>query len=305
MMLIGEIAHCWAGEPVVVVGGGPSVNSDFPKIEKVKHYISCNQHGQLLVDCDYIVAIDDIHNPTNSSMEKFIKNFGKPVISGQLWADVRLHDFSFPGNTGLHAILVACILGGWPVIVIGIDCYQGKTYWHDPNALNISHGKNQKFFDIRIEQLKQITESWPIRPVSGPLSRFWPCYERTERLPTWEPFYFGEHLKGCAQHREQVFVTRKADLCRSWVHPGQTYELTATEAHKLKSEGFAKAPGPDPGPVKPRHGKPPLRVRALRETLEHPYFGVTITREGAILPYLDSWTQAKLDTRELILLGTN
>lgn len=184
MGLLSDLIPNVCGRPVVVMGGAPSLPDD---VERVAHddcvYISANQHGLMLRDCDYSVYVDPVHQVTGERMQEKLSAFGVPTISPVFGADYRIPNWDsigFKGNCGLHAIWVAYLLGASAIIVCGIECYQGGTYWHDPKGKSSSVGRGIQFFEKRIAELKKIIDVSRVRVVSGHLNNHFISYDPRE-----------------------------------------------------------------------------------------------------------------------------
>lgn len=185
--LINEVALAHASQSIVVMGGGPSLPDAMRQIARPDVLISANEHGAMLGPVDYIVSVDHTHQRLNIPMRDALRPFGRPVIGPRAWADYRIPDYVSRGNAGMNAMWVAQILGAWPLIVAGIDCYQGGTYYHDAEAESTSVGRPQKQFDEKLEALRaELT--CPVRIVGdGPLTRFWPRYDPAETFGAFQP----------------------------------------------------------------------------------------------------------------------
>lgn len=121
------------GRPAAILGGGPSLPVDLRKVPQGALLISVNRHGQLLTDCDFIVATD---KPEAEACKRLFPN--TPLISPHtehadyfyvVDSDVIDSGFSSP-----VAMWIARFMGCMPVILCGMDLYQTGTYWHDPRA---------------------------------------------------------------------------------------------------------------------------------------------------------------------------
>ena len=186
-----DIALAHRGHAVVAMGGGPSLPDQVAAIRHpVAAWVSANDHGAKLRRVDYIVAVDDVHQVTGEPMGPRLRAHGAPIVSPRFFADYRMPPITvrrndgqlidWRGNSGMQAIWVAWALGGWPVIVAGIDNYQGGTYWHDPNADSSGTAKEPADFDDRLAQLRDLIGTDRVRVVDGPLLKFWPKYDPDE-----------------------------------------------------------------------------------------------------------------------------
>lgn len=175
-MFLRELAQRHAGQPIAVLGGGVSLPKHVKQLPKDCVRISVNEHGAKLTKCDYIVALDDIPHK--------VQGLGVPVISPKPWADVQMTEYPYFGNSGMEAVWVASLMGAHPVIVCGMDCYQGGTYWHDKSAE--SPGVAMPL-NTQVEQWRKVTVHSEVRVVGGPLVGIWPKFSIREEFGPYTP----------------------------------------------------------------------------------------------------------------------
>lgn len=161
--------------PILVVGGGMSVPSDLAKLGQREWslVISANDHAFKIrgLEPDFIVCKDHKHTETGEFMALRLAQHHTPIISRHWWAHHRISDWPMTGNSGLMAIAVAAVLGGNPIVPIGFDFYQDGTYWHDPNAKNVSRGTGHLDMRAKMAKLQSYLGAAEIRAVSGPFSK--------------------------------------------------------------------------------------------------------------------------------------
>ena len=219
-MLLQDLHLRYAGRPIVVVGGGPSAPLALGLVQRAACVLSTNQHGALLTRCDAVVCQDDI--------EAKVAPFGLPIISPRRFADFRIADFGgWCGNTGLLAIWVAWMLGGYPIIAAGLDCYTGDTYHHDPDAESPGRELQPETFVLR-------ARGAPIPPTAvvrllgeTPLLTVWPSFDDGEALPPFVP------PPAPSAERRTVRWRRQEYLGRSLYETGEQTEVTQREADDL------------------------------------------------------------------------
>ncbi len=170
--LIREIAGKYFG-PILVVGGGMRALSDFQALRDIKFaaVVSANAHGFKIPNLyvDYVVSKDHYHTENGIRMERLLRPYGAPIIGRHHWADYRVPDWNILGNSGIMAIGVAAVLGGAPIYPIGFDFYQEGTYWHDPNAKNVSRRKHPSDSKRKALQLAEHMFGTRVQAMSGPL----------------------------------------------------------------------------------------------------------------------------------------
>lgn len=228
---LAALIDTYRGKPILVIGGGPSVLPDLMQLAEEGFapacVISANEHGtkQPFFVTDYIVNADKIHCMAKDasgvpiSMRDYLAQFGLPTINRHSFADYRLADWTFSGNSGLTATVVAAALGGDPVVVTGIDCWQGgRHYFHDgypgvapfemreeppthpikPRPKHHTHGVGLKAIR-NMPLLRDACAGANIRPCSGPLLHDYPKYSFSEQLPASKPTTYAKQAAQ-AQH---------------------------------------------------------------------------------------------------------
>lgn len=166
-----------------------AIPRDYPEI-----VISANAHGfkQDKFKVDFIVGVDYYFSPPRGDraprlrMQDYVKQFPAKTINRWSWADYRIPEFTYSGDSGLTAILVAVLLGGHPVIPVGIDFGQGdRRYWWDSGPdpqwrQRANYSDNQQ---AAREMLIDLCRDAQIRPICGPLLAHWPKWSPDEVLP--------------------------------------------------------------------------------------------------------------------------
>lgn len=195
--LVSALLDRWAGQPILVIGGGPSAKKDLNRLEITPScVISANEHGayqsrflvDLVVNCDKRHCMLQV--PMEGVLRKALPNAA--IVNRHSWADFRLADWRMQGNSGLTAIAVAAVLGGHPVIVTGIDMFHGgRVYFHDkgakPSKARTVRPGVVRRDKSRLTPLKQFCAGAHIRPMSGPLTEYFPTYDPSEKLKDFAP----------------------------------------------------------------------------------------------------------------------
>jgi hypothetical protein len=167
--------------PILVIGGGPSAIRDLawiPKEVEFKAVLSANEHGfmQTHFAPTHIVCNDHKHSMTGEFMEEILRPYGVQIITRHWWGDLRIPNAYLRLNSGMAAIVVAVILGGNPVIVVGLDCYTGPTYFHDPDVQTAQSKAPWPKFERQINRIRLQTAGANIRAMSGPIMRAFGAY---------------------------------------------------------------------------------------------------------------------------------
>lgn len=200
--LVAELASQWLNKPILVIGGGPSVSDDLPRLTITPAcVISANDHGskQDRFPVDIYVNCDKIHLfrrvPMESILRPLVEARGGVIANEHSWADYRMADWSFIGNSGITAVVLAAALGGNPIIATGLDFWRtGRLYFHEGGGQKPSaKRRSQAMAFSLIEKRKKIHPLLAeigganLRPMSGPLTMAFPTYDPGEVVPPYSP----------------------------------------------------------------------------------------------------------------------
>lgn len=194
--LVTALFNRWEGKPALVIGGGPSVLRDLPKLshDNISLVISANEHGfkQDKFKVDLVTNVDKMHCLHKIPMEKILRPYGVPIVNRHSWADYRLPDWHFSGNTGMTAIALAALLGANPVIVTGIDMwYGGRIYFHDKGAKPTKDKRVRESVrrrdKMRVKPLVQFCVGARVQPMSGVLLEWFNPYEPGKSVKASRP----------------------------------------------------------------------------------------------------------------------
>lgn len=247
--LAGELYEKYAHQPILVIGGGPSALDDLAKIENAQDMIcvSANAHAFRIPQLkpSYIVSNDHRHTRTKELMAPALRQYGVPIVSRHWWADYRLADWTSKGNSGMNAIGVAVLLGGWPVIPLGMDCFQGTTYFHSHEEWNVSLGRPIGYWQHRLLRMATQLRGAAIRPLSGPMTQQFPHYNTSETLP---PFYMPDDMRVLKSQKTfyaralKPFVDPNNDA-RAEVPAGAVFPVSDVEQVRYVRGGIAEPVG--------------------------------------------------------------
>lgn len=177
--LISKLIDTGVGRMAIIACGGPSAPSDLKKIPGAGQalIISANSHAfKLKLRADFIWCKDHVRvfpgwmakGRPREYMEPELRKYGVPIVGPNYWCDYRAIDWRLPGfNSGQQALAFATLLGCAPIIPIGMDCFEGATYFHDKDAPNISKGRKHGYWVSRMQRLAMSLPRAPIRGVSG------------------------------------------------------------------------------------------------------------------------------------------
>jgi hypothetical protein len=209
--------------------------------------ISANQHGYMQTRFPVTLAVccDKKHCKERVPMGPFLRQWtdkmGGAIVSRWSFADYRLGDWRFVGNSGLTAVAVAAALGCNPIIATGLDFWAtGREYFHEPTAQRSKRAPAATALAVhqrkKVGSLEQFTNGANIRALSGPMAAVFGRYDPLRKLPAHKPIayrraHFGE--ADCGFQAPAGFRLANQDL----VPAGHYLALTADERKVLQVAG--------------------------------------------------------------------
>jgi hypothetical protein len=180
MISILDLQDIHAGQPGAVLGGGPSLLRDMVKLPREVIQISVNHHAlRYAYFAQYLVFIDDPHrHPLLLEDASPLNTFRVRVSRLPEWSDVDLTGADWwNGRFSSHlATWLACWMGCDPVLLCGMDCYQGER---PPDADPRDNAYNSPLSE-HLNGWRQALEKCPhperIKAVSGPLVEIFGAY---------------------------------------------------------------------------------------------------------------------------------
>lgn len=169
---LSDLALKYCGRAAVIIGGGMSLPEQIKLAPAGAVHLGANEHAcKLGIRCDYIVCVDEV--------QEKVKPWGVPIISNRRWADYRM--FKQPvTNSGACAAFCAWVMGCAPIVLVGMDCYVGGTYCHDPKARSSGNAVSLQGHLGRWERLKGMLPRAAIRSAGGPTQGVFPAYNPAE-----------------------------------------------------------------------------------------------------------------------------
>ena len=233
MQPLSSLVHAHIGQPGMIMGGGDSLPAHAARAPERCVFLSANQHGCLLRKCDYLVVCDDKPGrrfaAPNGPVD--LKSFGTPIISPRTsMADYRVFERPVPNNSGVVGAWILWVMGCSPILLAGMDCYAGGTYWHSPKADSSGRGMTRERHLFKWEQLRNKFPDAPFRVMGGPLAKLFPVYDPAERIEyTWP-------------RREDVREAvsgKRVRVVRPWRHhpAGEQLEVSVIELTEGQREG--------------------------------------------------------------------
>jgi len=163
------------GNPVAVLGGGPNVIDDIKLLPEETILISVNHHAQKVIDCNYMVFLD---NPDNCKplLDGIVDFGGIRITPGycEKYGDIDIvgNEFQPCPISAIYALCFAEYTGAGPVILCGFDMYQNKKQSHVgmvPSDNYVSKHKDTLEYYLSHWRKYVATNKDNIYAVSGPL----------------------------------------------------------------------------------------------------------------------------------------
>jgi hypothetical protein len=177
--MMSEWRDRYPGRAAAVLGGGPSLLDDMRKLPAKCVLIAVNYHALLYCQADYMVYND--HPRSTPELELAVRSTKALRVSPDPTSDIK---FDMEVWTGFYSSNTAAWFALWmgcnPVILCGMDCWQGEVkychpYQHDePNF----HYPLDHHLRPWIEEGKKLLPHVErLRAMSGPLVEVFGRYE--------------------------------------------------------------------------------------------------------------------------------
>lgn len=173
-----EYRNRFKGRPAAVLGGGPSLPADMARLPKDCLLIAVNYHAFHLCQPDFMVYND--HPGQDPILEAEVQRHRAVLVSPEPTSDI---EFDEPVWVGFYSSNTAAWFALWmgcdPVILCGMDCYQGdRVYFHEYEDKPNYHLPLDHHIRPWIEDAKNMLPGWErIRVMSGPLVDLFGRYE--------------------------------------------------------------------------------------------------------------------------------
>lgn len=133
MIDVAELKGKYFGRPAAVLGGGPSLVEDLKRLPKDTILIAVNNHALHFSDPEYMVFMD-IPGDQTPDLAEAVRNFTGLRVSQTPLSDIYIRSEKYwdGGFSSTLATWFACYLGCDPVILCGMDCYQGEVKYAYP-----------------------------------------------------------------------------------------------------------------------------------------------------------------------------
>lgn len=178
-MRMSELREKYAGRPAAVLGGGPSLPGDMQRLPEGCLLIAVNHHAFQLCRPDYIVY-NDHPEAWPDELRELIERGAATRVSPEPTSDVI---FDVPVWTGFYSSNTATWFALWcgcdPVLLCGMDCYQGeRKYFHEYEDQPHYHYPLEHHIRPWIEEgVNMLPHVERVRAMSGPLVDVFGLYQ--------------------------------------------------------------------------------------------------------------------------------
>lgn len=179
-MKLSKLKDKLRGRPGAVLGGGPSLQSDYERLPPNCVLIAVNYHAAAIgIKPQYMVYNDDPES--DPILWQSAKDFDglrvSPHSSSDIEFDVEVWTGFYSSNT---AAWFALWLGCDPVFLCGMDCYQGDAVYCHPTQMDVPvfhYPLEMHLRPWREEGLHLLPHVERVRVMSGPLRAVFPLWE--------------------------------------------------------------------------------------------------------------------------------
>lgn len=180
-MKLSELRDFHAGRPAAVLGGGPSLTVDLARLPAGCVLIAVNYHAFYHCQPEYMVYLDDPLQEPEMMRVIRTKKVTKVCPDSEYGGNVKMDVKYWRGNvSSTTATWLALWMGCDPVLLCGMDLYQGKTkHCHAPHkdvpAFHYPLADHLRTWQE--EARNSIPHPERVRVMSGPLRIVFPLYE--------------------------------------------------------------------------------------------------------------------------------
>lgn len=171
-----ELKDRYRGRPGVILGAGPSLPGQIGLIPEGAVLFAVNERPSKLLRCDYIVFYDDNTVGMAAPLDgEKVSPYGS--------SDYQLDDTVwFGGSSSTTAAYIALYAGCSPVVLMGMDLYQGMSeYFDDPPGRKFRSTASQVPLERHMNMWREALWRCPnpsvIKAAGGPLVEIFGKYE--------------------------------------------------------------------------------------------------------------------------------
>lgn len=178
-----KLSDCYAGIPAAILGGGPSLPEDLRRLPQETILISVNDHALHFCNPDYLVFMDIPNTQILPELARAVETFSSGLlVSPTPLSDIDLSEVDYwdGGFTSALATWFADFMGCSPILLCGMDCYQGEEKYCHPRP-DFYHPVMDYPLDMHLQAWSPAFVKCPhaerIRAVSGPLTKLFGGYD--------------------------------------------------------------------------------------------------------------------------------
>jgi hypothetical protein len=175
MIKLYDIQNKHKGQPAVILGGGPSLPEDLKRVPSEAVLFAVNDHAfHIGIRPDYMVTMDD-PSIKPALYELATKPAGYLRVNELLqYTDIDMRGVDRPdARSGIFAAWLAIFLGCRPILLTGMDLYQGAVkYCHNRDEFMGHKYIFDEPMETHLRDWRKLQRYWGhqyIRAVSGPL----------------------------------------------------------------------------------------------------------------------------------------
>jgi len=181
MISVLDLRDQFLKRPAAVLGGGPSLPGDLKRLPKDTLLISVNDHALHFCDPEFLVFMDIPNAQILPELTETVNHYQGIKVSITPLSDIDLSGSGYwnGGFTSSLATWLACYLGCEPVILCGMDCYQGEPKYCHPRP-DFYHPVMDYPLEMHFKAWRPVFEKCPhperIFAMSGPLIEMFGSY---------------------------------------------------------------------------------------------------------------------------------
>lgn len=184
MIPLSTLRNLHTNHPAAILGGGPSDRADFAALPQNSILFAVNDHALHYCHPDYLVYMDIPNPQILPELARAVDDYHGIKIAPHALSDVDLNSEGIAywdgGFTSTLATWLALFMGCDPVLLCGMDCYQGEVKYSHPRP-DFYH----PVFDFPLENhlgawrlaLQHCPNPERIRAMSGPLTQVFGAYK--------------------------------------------------------------------------------------------------------------------------------
>lgn len=183
-MKMSQLRNKFAGRPALVLGGGPSLPGDYQCFVGARSsrpiLIAVNYHAQAIGIQPHFMVYND-HPQSDPVLFQSVKDFGGLRVSPDPTSDIDFDVYVWTGSYSSNtATWFALWLGCDPVVLCGMDCYQGDVIYPHKYSHHVpvfDYPLDDHLRPWREDGLNLLPHVERVRVMSGPLTGIFPKYE--------------------------------------------------------------------------------------------------------------------------------